>query len=369
MKKLGFGLMRLPQTDMDDPSAVDMEKAKELVDRFIENGFSYFDSAYVYHGGMSENIFGELVASRYPREVYKIATKMPVFLIKEEDEFEKIFEEQLGRCRVDYFDYYFLHSLDEEVYDTELCKKSFDFIKKKHTEGKIKHLCFSFHDNAQVLDRILSEHEEIEMVLLQINYLDWEDENVQSKLCYDVCRRYGKKIAVMEPLKGGALANIPKEAKKIFEEKDAGRSCASWGIRFAESLEGVEVVLSGMGSMEQLEENMRITDNVQLFDENDKAAVKKAADIIRASIAVPCTSCRYCADGCPAGINIPEYFSVYNKQSQFGLMSSYREKFKSISEKGGKLSDCIACGQCEAHCPQHLDIIKELKKVESIFNK
>lgn len=369
MKRLGLGLMRFPLLDSTNDSSVDVTVAKDMIDRFMKRGFTYFDTAYVYHGGKSEGIFGELVAKRYPRDSYTISTKMPVWQVKEESEYEKIFAEQLERCCVDYFDYYFLHSLDDEVYETEIGKKSFEFIKKKKAEGKVKKMCFSFHDTAEVLDKILTENPEMEMVLLQINYVDWEDEKIQSRLCYEVCIKHGKEVAIMEPVKGGNLANLPEKAQSILKGVRPDMSCASWGIRFAASLDNVHVVLSGMSSVEQIEDNMNTMDNFEKLTEAELKAVEETVSIINDSIAVPCTSCRYCVEGCPKKIDIPKYFDVYNKQNQFGLQPRHQGDFNSVTKNGGKPSECIGCKQCENHCPQHLHIIEELKKVAEIFEK
>ncbi len=368
MKKLGFGLMRLPTVD-DNWQNIDMEKSREMIDEFMKEGFCYFDTAYIYHGGNSEKAFGELVAKRYPRDSYFVTSKMPVFNIKDVGEYEKIFAEQLERCQIEYFDNYFLHSIGKSVYEKIKEDKAFEFIAQKKAEGKIKHIGFSFHDDAETLDMILTEHPETELVLLQINYIDWDDESIQSRKCYEVCRKHGVKVAVMEPLKGGALANLPEDAKNVLLEKKPEASIASWGIRFAASLPDVIVVLSGMSNMQQLTDNMSYMKDFEPLTDEETKAVFKAAEITKSTIAIPCTSCKYCVEDCPKKIAIPEYFAIYNNQHKFGLLAGLKTTFRNITKGAGKPSECIACGQCESHCPQHIDIIESLKMVAETFGK
>ncbi len=368
MKKLGFGLMRLPTVNGVWEN-IDLPRAQEMIDEYMKEGFCYFDTAYVYHGGNSEKAFGSLVAKRYPRDSYILTSKMPIFKIKEVDEYEQIFAEQLERCQVDYFDNYFLHSIGKSVYGKIKEHKAFEFIAKKKGEGKIRHIGFSFHDDAETLDMILSEHPETELVLLQINYIDWDDESIQSRKCYEVCLKHGVKVAVMEPLKGGALANLPEDAAKVLLEREPQMSIASWGIRFAASLKNTLVVLSGMSSMQQLKDNMGYMKDFEPLSDDEMKAVFRAAEITKSTIAIPCTACKYCVPDCPQGIAIPEYFAIYNNQHKFGLLPGLQTTFRNIANGAGKPSDCIACGQCEEHCPQHLKIIDSLKTVADIFEK
>lgn len=369
MKKLGFGLMRLPLKNPEDSTSIDKEKVKEMVDLYISEGFSYFDTAYVYHGGTSEKVFGELVADRYPRDSFVLTTKMPVFNIKEAEEYPKIFKEQLERCHVEYFDYYFLHAIGKSSYINIQKHKGFEFISKMKAEGKIKHIGFSFHDDAETLDRILTEHPETELVQLQINYIDWEDENIQSRKCYEVCLKHGVKIAVMEPLKGGALVNIRQEAADILKKENPSAGLASWGIRYAASLEDVIVVLSGMGNIGQLKDNISYMKNFTPYTPQEYEAIEKTVELIKSSTAISCTACRYCVDGCPKNIAIPEYFALYNNQYQFGFMPGLAQKFTNFAHNHGKPSECIECRQCEKHCPQHLKICDGLKSVAKVFEK
>lgn len=367
MLKLGLGLMRLPLLDPDDNSSIDKAKTKEMIDLYMKEGFSYFDTAYVYHGGESEKIFGELVADRYPRDSFVLTTKMPVFNIKEAKEYPEIFDEQLKRCHVEYFDYYFLHAIGKSSYEKIKEHKGFEFLVQKKKEGKIKHIGFSFHDTAEVLDTILIEHPEVELVQLQLNYIDWEDERIQSKKCYEVCLKHDVKIAVMEPLKGGALANLSAESKDILKKANADASIASWGIRFAASLDEIIVVLSGMSNLEQLKDNMSYMKDFKPLSDLEYQTIDKVVKVINDSIKIPCTGCKYCIDDCPKKIAIPEYFSLYNNQNQFGHMVSHSTAFNNITKTHGKPSDCIECKKCEKHCPQHIKITEMLKEISKTF--
>ncbi len=367
MKKLGFGLMRLPT--IGEFSEIDKEKTREMIDAFMQNGFNYFDTAHVYHSGNSEKIFGELVADRYPRDSFVLTSKMPVFRMKSKDEYPTIFKEQLERCRVEYFDYYFIHSLNKTFYEQVQKDNGFEFLIEKKKEGKIRHIGFSFHDDAETLEKIILEHPEVELVQLQINYLDWESSKVQSRKCYEVCRKYGKKIAVMEPLRGGELANLPAEANDILKSMDEKASIASWGIRFAASLEDVMVVLSGMSSMEQLCDNMSYMKDFEPLSKGQTENVHKAADITLKTILVPCTSCRYCVDDCPQNIAIPEYFNLYNSQHRHGLIPRFKGSYNNTKAKKGAPADCIECGSCESHCPQQIPIISMLRDVRKTFEE
>ena len=344
MKKLGFGLMRLPQTDPEDWSSVDLEKTRAMIDEYMEAGFTYFDTAYVYHGGNSEKAFGELVAKRYPRDSFTITTKMPVFMTKSAEDYERIFAEQLERCQVDYFDYYFLHAMGRSVYGTVQEQKGFAFMVQKKAEGKMRHIGFSYHDDAEMLDRILTDHPETELVQLQLNYIDWENESVQSRKCYEVCVKHGVQVTVMEPLKGGALVRLPEAAANILKEENPEAGFASWGIRFAASLDQVMVVLSGMSSLEQVEDNINYMKEFQPLTEKEKDTIAKTVQIINDSIAIPCTACRYCTSGCPKKIAIPEYFSLYNNQKQFGLLAGLATTYGNLTAAHGKPEDCTSAG-------------------------
>lgn len=369
MKKLGFGMMRLPLMDADDYTSVDIEVVKKMADLFMEQGFSYFDTAMPYLQGNSETAFREAVARRYPRISYTITDKLSLFAIKKSEDMQAFFGGQLERLGVDYIDYYLLHGLGEITYAQAEKWHAFEFVQKKKEEGKVKHIGLSFHDKASLLDEILTKHPEMEYVQLQINYLDWEDAGVESRKCYEVAVKHKKTVIVMEPIKGGSLINIPDEAKQLFKAKDPDASIASWAIRFAATPDHVMMVLSGMNSVEQMKDNISYMNNFKCLDASEQETVRKAAEIIRASIAIPCTGCRYCTDDCPKKIAIPDYFALFNNVKRFGSdqemnMANY---YINLSTSHGAASDCIRCGKCEKRCPQHLPIREHLKEVAGMF--
>ena len=372
MKKLGFGLMRLPLSDPKEQSRVDLEQVCAMADTFLDRGFTYFDTAYVYHKGESERVAKEAIVKRHDRNSFTLATKMPIFNFKSGDGPEKLdayFAEQLEKCGVDYFDYYLLHSLDAGSYETVQRLDAFGWGMKEKAAGRIKRLGFSFHDKAEVLDRILTDHPEAEFVQLQINYLDWEDERVQSRKCYETARRHGKEVVIMEPVKGGKLANLPEEAAALLRQAHPDWSPASWAIRFAASLEGVLVVLSGMSNQEQMEDNSAYMQDFQPLNAQETGLLEQAAKILSALPAIPCTACRYCVDGCPVSIPIPEYFALYNGDQEAlrkGLTPS-KAAYEKLAANGGRASDCVACRQCEGACPQHLPIVNWLSRVKSTY--
>lgn len=365
MKKLGFGLMRLPLTDANDGTSINVARVSDMADHFMQEGFTYFDTAAPYHGLQSEVAFREAVVKRYPRESYTITDKLSLWMIKDDMTLDRFFDEQMERLGVDYMDIYLLHAVNAGSYEQSKEMGAIEFMNRKKAEGKVKHIGFSFHDSADVLDKILTDWSEAEYVQLQLNYLDWEDEGVQSRKCYEVALKHGKQILVMEPIKGGSLAVVSPVVEKMFKDYNPDASVASWAVRFVASLENVVMVLSGMSDESQMADNLSYMKEFQPLNDEEMAIVMKAAEIIRNDIAVPCTACRYCVDDCPMQIPIPDYFKIYNslKQLQHTREWDCRNNYKRASENHGKASDCIECGMCESHCPQKIEIREALKQV------
>lgn len=363
-KRLGFGLMRLPRKD----NSIDIDSFKALADRYIEAGFTYFDTAYVYDG--SEVAFREAVAKRYPRSAYTIADKMAAFKMNDHLKAEDMFKASLERCGVDYFDYYLLHSLQPSrinYYDTYDC---WEFCSNLKKQGFIKNLGFSFHGGPELLEEILTKHPEVDFVQLQLNYADWYSDAIFSKANYDIVVAHGKDLTVMEPVKGGILANLKPEASAEFAKLDPSASAASYALRFVASLPNVKMVLSGMNAMDQLEDNIKTFNAFKPLTEDEKKSIEKVREILLDVPVISCTACRYCCEGCPAGINIPEVFRAYNMYLTFGDHNRPGFYYDGIVATGSaKANECIACGQCEAACPQHIKIINEMKHASEYLDK
>ena len=365
-KKLGFGCMRLPVVN-GDMEQIDDELFCKMIDTFMEQGFTYVDTAYPYHNQKSEGAVKRCLVDRYPREKFYLADKMPVWNVKEYADYEKIFNEQLERCGVEYFDFYLLHAMNRaRVAETEE-SGGYEFVQKMKAEGKIKHIGFSFHDTADALDEILAKHPEMEFVQLQINYYDWESENVQSRKCYETAVKYGVPVIVMEPVKGGTLANLAPEAANILEGLDAKASYASFAVRYVASLEHVFMVLSGMSDYEQLVDNTSYMKEFVPLSEAEQEGIAKVVEALAKLPTIACTKCRYCVDGCPQNINIPGLFQAYNNVVQFGDNAVTRRSYKQAIKDRGLASSCVKCGLCEEQCPQHLEIRDLLEKVAEVF--
>ena len=362
--KLGFGLMRLPMLGEN----VDIEQTKTMVDMFMEKGFTYFDTAYGYIGGKSEEAIKVALVDRYPRESFQLATKLPAWAgAKTAEEAKAMLETSLRRTGAGYFDFYLLHNLGDnrtQVFDDF---GIWDFVQEKKAEGVLKHVGFSMHASADDLEEVLKKHPEVEFVQLQINYADWESDSVQSRKCYEVARKYGKPVIIMEPVKGGNLANLPESVANIFKAADPEASQSSWALRYCASLEGLVTVLSGMSNIEQMEDNLKTMANFKPMDEADYEVIRKATAALDAIEKVPCTSCQYCVKGCSMEINIPGIFNAMNTNLVYNNMAGAKGNYGWATNKGGKASACIECGQCESVCPQHIDIIEKLKTAKDWF--
>lgn len=366
MNKTGFGFLRLPSLEPADEKSVDDELLCAMVDRFLSLGGDYFDTAYTYLGGASEEALRRTVVQRYPRERFRIADKLPGYEVRKLEDNRRFLEESLQRCGVDFFDVYLLHGLNEENYEIAQKFDQFGFLQQLKQEGKAKKIGFSYHDTAQLLDRILTEHPQVDYVQLQINYLDWDSLSIQARDCYKTAARHGKQVLVMEPVKGGSLAALPADAEAILKAVRPNSSAAQWAIRFASGLEHVEIVLSGMNSMEQMDDNMR---HMLPLTAEEYAALEMAAQVIRAKTAIACTGCGYCTPGCPKRIPIPKYFALYNEYKRNpGELWKSQIIFDSLSKTAGKCSECIHCGQCMRRCPQKLTITELLPMVEAAFS-
>ncbi len=363
-KNFGFGYMRLPMNGDE----VNLEETKKMVDAFLDAGFNYFDTAHGYIQGKSETALKACLTSRYPRDKYILTNKLSGGFFKTEADIRPLFQSQLEACGVDYFDFYLMHAQGEGCYPHYKKCRAYETAFELKKEGKVRHVGISFHDRAEFLEQILTEYPQIEVVQIQFNYVDYDDLAVQSRKCYEVCRKYNKPVVVMEPVKGGNLVNLPEEAAKVLEDLHGG-SPASYAIRFAAGFPGMMMVLSGMSSLEQMNDNISFMKDFKPLDDKEMEAIHKVQEIFKSKNLIPCTGCRYCTDGCPQHIAIPDLFAIMNtKQIHHDWNANYY--YHSVhTAPGRKASDCLKCGKCEKACPQHLPIRQLLEDVAKEFEK
>ena len=355
LSRLGFGLMRLPRHGVK----IDVKQTCEMVDMFLDAGFTYFDTAYIYPG--SEKATKKALVKRHPRDSYLLATKLNTMVAPTTSLAKRQFEASLKHLGTDYVDYYLLHNLMGPTYKSYEALKLWDYVAELKEQGRVRHYGFSFHGGPQLLERLLTEHPDAEFVQLQLNYADWESPSITARANYEVARAHDLPIIVMEPVKGGHLANPSAQVRALMDEVVPGRSYASWALRFAAGLEGVLSVLSGMSNIEQMQDNLSFMRDFQPLDEREMEVIRQAQEIMGRSPAIPCTSCGYCVKQCPQEIPIPQVFSAMNKQLMQGQASEARADYASATAGGASAADCIACGACERACPQHIDIIERLK--------
>lgn len=363
--KLGFGLMRLPR--IEGTNTIDVEQTSKMVDMFLEAGLTYFDTAFVYEG--SEEATRKALVERHPRDSYTLATKLNAGYsgCKNAEDAKKELEISLERTGAGYFDYYLLHALGKGNISKYDEYGIWDFVKEMKEKGLIKHWGFSFHDTPEFLDELLTKHPDAEFVQLQINYADWDNPTVQSRACYEVARKHGKSIVVMEPVKGGALANPPASVQEILKDAAPDMSFASWAIRYVASMDGILTVLSGMSNVAQMENNLSYMRDFKKLSKDELETIHKAQKALASVNSIPCTACHYCTKGCPMQIPIPDIFAARNKQLIWEQIEQGQADYKRVTEGRGLASACIGCGQCESACPQHIDVIERLKDCARVF--
>jgi hypothetical protein len=360
----GFGFMRLPR--LEDGKTIDIEQTKKMVDVFMSKGFVYFDTAYAYEG--SEEALRKSLIERYPRDSFLLATKLSMKTTMTKEEAENLINTSLTRLGTDHVDYYLLHNLSGDRID--YCEENglWDYVKELKAQGKIRHYGFSFHDTPEKLDEILSKHPEAEFVQLQINYYDWENPDVQSRRCYEIAKKYNKMLIVMEPVKGGSLANaLPQSVQDLLSKANPEASFASWALRFVASQPGVNIILSGMSTLEQVEDNVSFMSEIKPLTEEEQQIIVEARNTLNSIPLIQCTACEYCLKGCPMSIPTPRIFKVVNNNTLFPDINNAKRSYERVTSEGGKASQCVGCGMCEESCPQHLPIRELLSNAAELF--
>lgn len=366
--KFGFGCMRLPTTDDNDPTSVNQELFTQMVDLYMEKGFNFFDTSYAYHDGTSETAIRKALVERYPRESFEICDKMPTWLLTNEKDNDKFVNEMLERLGITYFDVFLVHNINTPWLKNAINANTFEYVKKMKEDGIARKIGFSFHEKADLLKEFLEEYGDMfDVVLLELNYLDWEDSSIEAHKCYDLCVEYGLDIYVMEPLKGGVIVNPPEDIKNDFKEFNPDKSIASLAIRFCASLDNVKIVLSGMNKMEDLIDNCDTYENFKPIDKTEEEFLEKMAQKLASKLAVACSECGYCVDSCPEMIPIPEYLSLYNTSKNQPESNIYKLYFEKIADENVAASECTFCGSCIDYCTQQIDIPSVLEEAIEHF--
>lgn len=366
--KFGFGCMRLPTTDDNDPTSVNQELFTQMVDLYMEKGFNFFDTSYAYHDGTSETSIRKALVERYPRESFEICDKMPTWLLTNEKDNDKFVNEMLERLGITYFDVFLVHNINTPWLKNAINANTFEYVKKMKEDGIARKIGFSFHEKADLLKEFLEEYGDMfDVVLLELNYLDWEDSSIEAHKCYDLCVEYGLDVYVMEPLKGGVIVNPPEDIKNDFKEFNPDKSIASLAIRFCASLDNVKIVLSGMNKMEDLIDNCDTYENFKPIDKTEEEFLEKMAQKLASKLAVACSECGYCVDSCPEMIPIPEYLSLYNTSKNQPESNIYKLYFEKIADENVAASECTFCGSCIDYCTQQIDIPSVLEEAIEHF--
>lgn len=370
MMKYGFGAMRLPLNDSENPQSVDEDELEMMIDCYMDSGYNFFDTAFPYHDGKSEEMLKKHLVERYPRESFLLSDKMPSFCLQKKEDLEKFFQIQLERCGVDYFDYYMLHNVSTWTLDALRKTGAYEYLLNLKRSGRVKHIGISIHDSAEVLDEILTEMPDVEFVLLQINYLDWENESIQSKECYETARKHGKDIMIMEPLKGGTLADLPEDLAEKLKMENPDISPVGLALKYCLELDGVVSVLSGTSNLKQLEDNLNTMKNLEPLNEKERELINEVVSEINKIDAIPCTQCNYCINECPVGIPIPTFFELYNIEKRFPSRgwSTQMGYYRIYALRSAEASDCTGCGQCIEKCPQHLNIPEYMEDIVELFH-